>query len=468
MKILTPSWWSLGKLVTLAAGLVGIGICIGAPIAPSQANNALGIGVFILTCWIWRSFEEAKVALIFMALAMLFDVAPPSVVFSGFTSSASWMVLAGLILSLAMEFCGLLHRLARLLSYRIHGSYPRIIASICILGVLTAFLIPSGMTRVILLTPLIATLANRLGFPTGSKGYQGIILAAIFSTFLTGFSILPANVPNLVFASVSEALHGYTPIYGVYLLLHFPVLGLLRVMMIGLLIVALYSEPPHHDPESVHLRDPWRYHPLDLLMLIGLGLWMTDFWHRMAPAWIGLGLAVICLISRLTPEDTLRHRLDLRPFFNTAGIVGFGAVISHTGLGNQIATVALQVLPLAGSPISSQFAMLVGLALMIGILTNQPGVPTILVPIATSLAEQSDLPLATVMMTQVIGFATIVFPYQGPPLLVGARLGGIPLQTVAYLCLGLAALTCLVIIPIDFWWWTVLGWVQGCNTSSCP
>ena len=51
-----------------------------------------------------------------------------------------------------------------------------------------------------------------------------------------------------------------------------------------------------------------------------------------------------------------------------------------------------------------------------GLVTTIPGVPTVLSPMAADFAQLTGFTLPAVLMTQVIGFSTVVFPYQVAPL----------------------------------------------------
>ena len=62
-------------------------------------------------------------------------------------------------------------------------------------------------------------------------------------------------------------------------------------------------------------------------------------------------------------------------------------------------------------------------------------------------------------MTQVLGFSTIIFTYQSVPLMMAMPLAGIPMGHAARLCLILAALTIVILFPLDYLWWRWLGWI---------
>lgn len=110
------------------------------------------------------------------------------------------------------------------------------VASVVLLSYATAFVMPSNMGRIALLMPIVAAMAKRAGIPDGSRAWFGLALAVGFGTFQLSATILPANVPNLVMSGAAEGSYGIHLNYVPYLLLHTPVLGILKgLILIGLI-----------------------------------------------------------------------------------------------------------------------------------------------------------------------------------------------------------------------------------------
>ena len=416
-----------------------------------------------LTLWATNLIPAYLTSLMFFTVAMLAGLAPITVTFAGFTSSALWMIFAGLILGCAIQNSGLALRMGYYVSRRVATApYWIIIATLIGWGTLLSFIMPAALGRIVLTLPIVLSLAQRLGFSPDSRGYTGLILATGSGCFFPAFGILPSNVPNIVWMGAIETLNqGTIPLYATYLLLHFPILGLVKAAFITLLIVILYQDSPN-PPQQSSLPPPLSSAERFLIALLtcGLVLWMSDFIHHISPAWIGLALALICLFPRasLVPERVFLH-IDLQPFFYVAGIISLGAVIHHVGLGDFITRNILSALPLDPNAPEFNWAIFILLSLIIGLFATLPGIPIILTPLAPELASLSGLSIDNVLMLQVLGFSTVFFPYQSPPLMIALQLGKVSLIEGTKFCLILSLATILLLFPLTYLWWKLLGWL---------
>jgi di/tricarboxylate transporter len=84
--------------------------------------------------------------------------------------------------------------------------------------------------------------------------------------------------------------------------------------------------------------------------------------------------------------------------------------------------------------------------------------PALLAPLAASFAEAAGWPLKAVLMTAVLGFTTAIFPYQVPPMMVGAQVAGLRLREVLRMSVPLTLASLVVLLPLDYLWWRVIGY----------
>lgn len=428
-------------------------------------TNLLIVTALIATTvglWATGKLPEYLTALLFFTFAMIFAVAPASVVFSGFASSAFWLVVSGYVIGIAIAKTGLAARVARVLAARLASSYPRMVFGTVGLSYALAFVMPSNMGRIALLMPIVLALADRTGFKQGRAGRTGLALAVGFGTFQLSASILPANVPNLVMAGAIEANYGLHLSYVPYLLLHAPVLGVLKGIALSVCVLILFRDSPDMAKE---LEPASPFSPpekrLAVILMATLALWFTDSIHGIAPAWVGLFAACICLLPKVgfVSGEEFGKDVNHRTAIYVAAILGLAALAGQSGLGTVVGTALLRFAPLDPSASFLSFASIVGITTALNFIVTANGVPALFTPLANSLASASGLPLLTVLMIQVIGFSTPLLPYQASPIVVAIGMGKVPMMAAVRLGIALAAITFLVLLPIDYIWFGLLGWM---------
>jgi len=451
------------RLALVAILLTGTLLALPA-LAGDAPLRAAAVALLAIGLWTTGWLPPWMTALVFFTLCMAGKLAPATVVFAGFASSAVWLVLAGAVLGEAMRQTGLGDRLAERLAPALTRSYPRAVAGTTLFAAAMAFVMPSSMGRVMLLLPILGSLADRLGYRPGSRGRHGLFLGGLFGTYLPATAVLPANIPNNVLAGAMESVLRTAPGYGSYFLLHFPLLGAVRLVILIALLAALYRDAPQAraaspQPDTTPATPAQRQ--LGIVLAAAVVLWSTDNWHGIPAAWTGMLAALWCLYpgsGLLSPKAFGSLRFEI--LFYVAGIVSLGAVASYSGLGARIAEAALAVLPLSPATPGLSFGLLGGLSALVGLAVTLPGVPPVMTPLAPALAAAVGWSPVAVAMTQVVGFSSVILPYQAPPLVVAIQSGAVPGRDVLRLCLLTAAITICALWPLDYWWWRALGVIR--------
>lgn len=453
------------RIIALLTTLTAVGLYLmPAPDGISPlAMKGLAVSLFAVGLFATVAVAEHISALIFMAVAMILSIAPAEVVFSGFHSTAMWLMFSGIIIGVAVQKTGLGRFFVATALSRFLGGYHSLVIGVAIISLLLAFFMPSTMGRIILLVPLILALADHVGFEEGSNERKGLVLAAVCGTWMPSAAILPSNVPNMILAGVSERAFDIVFTYGNYLLTHFPVNGLFKACTLVLFILVLFparksasADTGEHDP-APKLRADGKI--LTGVLTITIGLWATDFLHHISPAWIGLTAAIVCMMPGIgiLSADDFKTKVNFPSTIYLAGILGLGAVLVDSGAGNIIGDWLLAHVPLSKEAPFTSFASMIGLGMAINVSATAPSVPVIVGPLAGQISALTGFPIETVLMSQVIGYASIFLPYQVPPVVVGLYLGGISIRDGAKITLALAAVAVFLLIPLNYLWWSWLG-----------
>jgi di/tricarboxylate transporter len=448
-----------------SAVLAGVALLLWLAAERGGANTPLlqaaVLVVFAMSAWAFELFPEPSITLLFFLLAMLFHVAKPGIIFAGFQSAAWWLIFGGSITAAAVHATGLGERLARLLFGRITRSYHAAVAAVAVAAIALAFVMPSTIGRVLLLSPIVAAFADRLGLTPGRPGRDGLIVAMAASSYMPPTTILPANVPNTILLGAAESLYGVKLTYGPYLLLHFPVLGVLKAMLLVPLICRFFPEPRPLEAAPRRADAPLSRDQrlLTAVLVASLLLFATDALHGISPAWISLAAGVCCLLpgAGLVSPKTFAERVSIIPLVYIAGILGVASLVADGGLGTLLSRNLMQLANLTPGHATENLAILAAIDAALGFITTVTSLPAVLTPLAGDFATASGLPLYTVLMLEVVAFSIVFLPYQSPPMMIALHLGGVHLKPVTLFCLTLAGLTIAILLPLDYLWWRWLG-----------
>ena len=429
--------------------------------ASVNVMHAGALLTLVMGLWAIGTLPEYLVALIFFTLAILSGVAKSEVVFSGFASSTLWLVLGGLIVAEAVRATGLGERFARIVMGNKTLSYAQLVAMAVLVSIALSFLMPATVGRILLLVPIMAAVAERHGLAPGSPGHNGVALATILATFQCGTAILPANAPNLVLAGVAETLYGVHLIYAEYLWAQFPVMGLLKGVLIVVMVCRLLPAHTRHATSAADLQPASAAEKrLAVILVVALGFWATDFLHGIRPGWIALAAAVTTLLPRIgaMPAAMFQDRVRFGTFFYIGAILGLGAVMLDSGLSAAIGNVLLGVIRLEHGADAANFGLLSLLATGAGLITTNPSQPALLAPLAGHFAEAAGWPLNAALMTMAVGFSTLILPYQVPPVVVGLQVANLSVKTALRLTVPLALASMITLIPLNYLWWKWIGY----------
>lgn len=451
----------LNRLIGLIVAGLLVALAVAGPslggLSPEQLRaGALTVGAVSL--WALGSFPIGLTAGGLICAALLTGFAP-AIVFSGLSSSAFWIVVGGILIGIAIRHTGLGPRVARSLASAISGSYIRILAGTAITALAFSMLMPSAMGRVLLLIPMVLSVADRFGFLPGRPGRTGMVLVATTVGFMPAGSILTALVPNLVLAGAAENLYGLRLQYSEYLLINFPVMGFGRTVAIVVLAAWLFRDHPGTaTPSALGERMSPRERTLAVALGVTLVAWWTDGWHGLAPAWPAIVVAAFVAVPglRLVPSDWPR-RIDFDSVFYTAAVLAIGAMVSSTGFAEHAGTWLTQYVPFRPGADFINMLQLTALAAGLGLVVTNPGVPAVLGPLAGQLAETTGLSIQVVLMSQVAGFSNVILPYQAAPVLVGVVIGGLRLRDASVLLACVTGVTFALLLPLEYVWWRWLA-----------
>jgi len=436
---------------------------------PVLFSYSAAVVLITLACWSTSIIPPFLTGLIFFALVATFKLIEPSILFSGFTSTAVWLIIAGFIIGSAISSSGLDKRLASVIAPHLTLSYSRLILGLVMSASLLGFIMPSSVGRIVVLLPIGMALAEQMGFSQGSNGRRGVAVALAISCNMPSFAILPANIPNMILAGASENLFDVHFGYMEYLILHFPVLGVIKSILLIVLVLIIFPDKieKKRNNDALELEKTSNLHiksqkKVSWILGITLLFWITDSIHGVSSAWVGLTAAIILLLPKwgVVEPKSFNRSVDFGTVVFVAAALGLGSLVNASGVGEFMGQVFSHLLPASTDNSFFSFMSLSLISTFTGLVTTIPGVPTVLSPMAADFAQQTGFTLPAVLMTQVIGFSTVIFPYQVAPLIIAMQLSKESLGSLLKVTLPLAVITVVILMPLDYLWWLSLGWIN--------
>ena len=171
----------MGLLLGIAALLLGFAAPLTA--LPSPVQNALGIALFALLFWTTEPIPIALSSVGVLALIPAVGLLSFEQSLAPFASKTVWLVLAGMALSLGVAKTGLGDALASWLQSRLSQRPFLLLCQLHLIGLVTAFLIPSGVIRVLFLMPIGIALVERLHIRPSPHLKAAVLLSLLCSTY---------------------------------------------------------------------------------------------------------------------------------------------------------------------------------------------------------------------------------------------------------------------------------------------
>ena len=418
-------------------------------------KNLLLITILISTIIFWATsiVEDYQTSLIFLFSTLVLSLSTKQIIFSGFASSAFWLVFAGMLIAIAIKNVKLSDRFSQLFIKLKTASYLKILIYVSVFALLFSFIMPSGIGRVVILVPIGIVVAKNFGFKDGSKGYIGILLTFIMSTSIPAFSILPANAPNMILSGLTNQVYDYELFYSQYLLANFLVLGFLKNIIIVSLIYYYYKDTPIQLKKKEEKIKITKNEKIVIgTILVMLSFWTTDFLHGISPDTI----AIAGILFLLNPSIGILKSKDINSVnFSTllliVALIGFGNVIANNTFIQKLLIQSLDLFDFSNSLFLNYMKLSSFMALSAVFLT-QPTVPAIFTPIASHISDLSGFTILEVFMIQVAGFSTVFISFQMAPLLIGLKLANIKQIQMFKILLISAFISVILLHPLQFFW----------------
>lgn len=413
----TGELFDLGAWVLVAAVPFGLYYALQNFLGDQTLSNgqslflALVSGAVIM--WVFRLVPDFVPGLGLILVAVLMNLVPQEIAFSGFYSEVFFLIFGIFVLAALLAETSWLSRLEHLLRRKDASLGARVMA-ILGSGVVLTLIVPSPLGRAAMLQPLVKKFFGE------AKPRSNSILALVHvhATTLISTIILTGNPLNFVLLGMlSEQARG-----------RYQWLGWLKAagvagLLLAILLVAAFAiaAKTASGNDSNDVKEP-ELEPLvkkPMLDWGALGLYgvliaaiFTRSWHQVPLVWIILFLALgVFLFSAIT-ISSLRSKFDWPTLVFVATVVAWGPMLDHLELSQWIAAQSPILLEQFNKSIYLGVTITIAVTLLIRLAV--PGAPAFII-IATALlpfAQQvgmSPWVLGFIVLTVSEGF---ILPYQ--------------------------------------------------------
>lgn len=454
----------------LTGRILAIVVPVGVWFAPlnlnSTAKHALAITSFMIIAWVTEALDHAVTGLIGCYLFWALRVVPFGAAFSGFANDTAWFLFGAMLFGMMATKSGLARRLAYLVILRCGATYSRILLGLIVSDFLLTFLVPSSLARIVVMAAIAIGLIEAFGLGRGSNVGRGMFViltytANIFDKMMIG------GVPSILARGLIERIGHVQVLWSDWFFAYLPC-SLVTILVSWCLTLRLYPPEKRALPGGIafikeELRKMGGWNALEKqslsLMLIAIGLWMTDFLHHLSPALVALGIGLIALLPRVgvLEIDDLK-RLNYLPVFFVASAMSMGEVLISTKALNVLTNALFGwMAPLLTNVYSLTLVLYWTAFVYHFFLASETSMLGTSIPVLMNFATSHGLNPLQVGMIWTFGSGGKIFLYQSAVLIVGYSYGYFQSRDLLRIGIWLTIVEAILLILLVPFYWPLIG-----------
>ncbi|TWT06754.1 DASS family sodium-coupled anion symporter [Planococcus sp. CPCC 101016] len=459
----------------LFIGIAVLGFLTAYFLLPNEFSYAAKVMTSIITLgiilWSLEPIPIGLTALIILLLMLLFGIADTSVIFSGFSSPATYLIVGGMMLATAVNETALIKRMSYTILKKWGSRSAGLLGSIIIIQQIQAFFIPSTAVRSALILPVSTMIIETTHAEPGGNLRKMIMLGVAFGGIISGTSVMTAAIGNILTVELLNRFAGINITYFQWFYYTFPIwLILIPAIWLMLLKVFPLSEDQQYFPaikdemtEKLKELGPVNAREIRCLaiLLAIVIFWLTEPLHGLhpsVPALAGVVLMTLPIIGVASWEPVVRIN------YNTVLLISVTLSMGYTFVDSGAATTISQYLSvgwfmqLIQNPFSAVVIVIVLAQIFHKMISNVATAVVVLVPIVISVAQNAGIdPLAiafTTGLTCLFGFVLIV---ESMPNLIAHSTGMISQKDFLKPGLYATVLSMATTILVAATWWNWIG-----------
>lgn len=187
-------------VITALALIAGIAISLCPPpseVLTGDSMRVLGILIGCIIMWAGNVVHECAVVLLMSALMAGLGHVPVGTVFSAFSGSIVWVLIAAFVLGAAMKKCGLLRRIALLLLKVFPKNFAGTTIGLMVVGAVIAPFLPSKNSKGAIVGSVVRSISDVMGYAPKSKQANGLFLAFWSTTMVIPIMFMSGSTSTI-------------------------------------------------------------------------------------------------------------------------------------------------------------------------------------------------------------------------------------------------------------------------------
>src|SRR5438132_12119086 len=429
-------------------------------------KHALSITSFMIIAWITEAMAHALTGMVGCFLFWALKVVRFDIAFGGFADETAWFLFGAILFGMMATKSGLARRLAYLVMLRLGNTYARLLLGLILSDFLLTFLVPSGIARVVIMAAIAIGLVEAFGLAPGSNVGRGMFIILTYTAGIFDKMII-AGAASITARGLIEKVGHVEVLWSRWFLGYLPC-SLIRIFVAWRLTLWLFPpEKPGLPGGAEHLRaelkkmGAWNHLEKKalVLMLLAIGLWMTDMFHHISPAVIGLGVGLFAVLPRfgvLDMEDL--KRLNYLPVFFVAAAVSMGQVLVSTKALDVLTNVMFAWMqPLLTNVYTSTLVLYWTAFVYHFFLASEVSMLGTSIPLLMNFATTHGLDPLAVGMIWTFASGGKIFVYQSAVMIVGYSFGYFDGRDMLRIGLALTVIESVLLLLVVPFYWPLIG-----------
>ena len=429
-------------------------------------QHALAISSFLLISWMTHALDHALAGLIGCYLFWALGVVKFSVAFSGFSDTTPWFLFGAILFGMMASKTGLARRVAYLLMLRIGTTYSRLLLGLIVSDFVLTFLVPSGIARVVIMATVALGLIDAFGLDLTSNVARGMFIILTYTAGLFDKMVI-AGAASITGRGLIEKYGGVEVLWSRWLLAYLPCTAI-TIFIAWRLTLWLYKPERPALPggaefltEELRQMGPWTWleKKAGLLMIAAILLWITDFWHHISPAMVGLGVGLAAALPILGVLDLGDlKKVNYLPVFFVATALGMGQVlISTKALDVLTASVLGWMQPLVFNSFTSALVLYWTAFVYHIFLGDEISMLSTSIPVLMKFVHARSLDPLTAGMIWTFAAGGKIFVYQSAVMVVGYSYGCFTAGDMFRVGLVMSIVESVLLLLVVPFYWPLIG-----------